>query len=466
MDGSLSMQWTTVKSKEILDQVTDNVFLNDSDCTDNYDTASSTPQHVPTASVLSSIANLCNSLVGAGILGLPYAVTKIGWFSSIILLIVCAATCAFTFQLQASTAIKYNNSTKSLSSSYFNLSNITVPKLQLIANLSVSLSTFCASCTYLIIIGDLMPQIITFIFPNMSHETAIVFKQRRFWISIFLAIVIIPVTFKRKLNALRYTSSIAIICFIYIIIMMIIFLNDSNVNKCIHSNDCGIIPSSNLNSVENIFAFFKAIPFYLTAFAAHPLSFSVANELSNSTFSRMNYVVIATYIVTSILYSSSALLGYFTFGNFLNSNVLTNYPQHNVLVLLARIGLTFAVAFSYPVVMNPGRHCLSSMFYKKNASEISKKRFIIVTSLWNCAAFIVTMIVSDLGIILAFLGSTGGNMGALILPGLYYYYYNDNHSTSYNNKTKCCATINKYGSIISVTIGILLIPFCLTMMFL
>eukprot|EP01083_Nonionella_stella_P261702 890712_1 len=66
------------------------------------------------ASILSSVVNLCNSIVGAALLGLPYAAAQVGWILSIILLTIFAIVSSFTFQLLTTSGLIYNSATNTL----------------------------------------------------------------------------------------------------------------------------------------------------------------------------------------------------------------------------------------------------------------------------------------------------------------------------------------------------------------
>ena len=422
----------------------------------------------PKATIFSSIVNLCNSIVGAAILGLPFATAQVGWLTSIILLTICCIISQFTFQLQTSSGIIYNNSTQSLSSSYYNLSQATIPCLKIISDIVIASSCLGAITAYLIIIGDLLPDVVIHVYgESQSEKIEPILKNRRFWISMYMIILILPTAIPRKLDGLRYTSSLAIICFGLITVTMAIYVFDDDINQCNDNDSCGIKPFADFTSTDDILAFFKAIPIYLFGFGSHPLGFAMTNELLNSTFSRMNIVTTVAFTLTAILYIIVSLLGYFTFGEDVESNILLNYPPDDLLVSIARVGLSIAVAFSYPVVMTPGRHCISTTLFGKNASQISNIRFYIITFGIICVTFTVAMIVDDLGVVLGIIGSTSAPMSILILPGLYYYMIEKKmDSLPINQRSRCCSLVNTYGSLMSLIIGIILIPFCVVILFL
>lgn len=319
------------------------------------------------------------------------------------------------------------------------------------------------------IIGDLMPDAMGLF---IHHENDKFFHNlllsRRFWIILYMSILIIPCSILKKLDFLRFTSLFAMICFIFITISMIIFFNDSSVNECnedIYNNiNCGLNEFLSFKNSDDILDFFKATPVYTFAFGTHPLAFSLTNELLNSNNKRMNIVIILSFGITTIYYIIIGILGYWTFGKNVKSNILNNYPQDSILLFCVRIGLSLALAFSYPVVITPGRQSLSGIIYKTNQESLTNKKFYFLTFLIIILSFLISMTVKDLGIVFGFIGSTSSPAVIFILPGLMFYYmdklrYRDRKLTFYEK-------FNKYGAITSAIFGVILVILSLFVFFL
>ena len=456
------MKHVPISSKCLNADTADNMHNQTPLLVDSCDASNS----LPTASVLSSTLNLSNSILGAAVLTIPWAVAQVGWVLSIALLIFCCCLSVFTFQLQTSAGIIYNNSTNSFASSYYSLSHTSVPKyshsLSRFADFVVAIACFGPITAYLLIIGDCMPPV----FDALSKEISSEFLQsavtnRRFWISVFMLFLIVPPSCFRKLNALAYSSFLAMICFFGILFIMVFYLDDSAVNIC-RDSDCGIQEIVTDSRV----GLFKALPMYFFAFGCHPMAFGVTNELVNGTFGRMNLVLCFSFGITAVLYMSYGLLGYFTFGSTVNSNVLLNYPNDDALVSVVRVGLAIAVAFSYPVILAPLRHCLASLIFQKNATELSNARFIGITVFVLIFTFSIAMVVDELGLVVGFIGSTTAPIYILVLPGMYYYFMHKQASLQLKSSRHwLCNKINLCGSVTSVLLGILIIPFCVMVLF-
>ena len=85
------------------------------------------------ASIFSSMMNLSNTILGAGLLGLPYAISKSGWFLAIILFAIMGTLSFIGLNLSCSAA-----KIKSPAASYYTLSEISVPRAKKLVDFAVA----------------------------------------------------------------------------------------------------------------------------------------------------------------------------------------------------------------------------------------------------------------------------------------------------------------------------------------
>ena len=197
------------------------------------------------------------------------------------------------------------------------------------------------------------------------------------------------------------------------------------------------------------------------AFTCHFNTFSICNELENNSMFRINKVIIYTITIVFCIYCLVGYFGYFTYGDLADSNILNDYPQNNS-ILISRLGLSFAIAFSYPVLLYSCRNCLGSLvFDEPNCEKLSTGKFWILTGCIVAFSFGIAVVAENLGDILGIVGSTGISVIAFILPGLFYWYM-DGLEKMDGEWYKC----KKYGGMVFVVIGFILIPFCIVMQFL
>ena len=62
-----------------------------------------------------------------------------------------------------------------------------------------------------------------------------------------------------------------------------------------------------------------------------------------------------------MVYAMVGLMGYSTFGDKISSNILVDYPDSDVPIIILRIMLSFAISFSYPVLANAWKDSASGI---------------------------------------------------------------------------------------------------------
>ena len=206
--------------------------------------------HQVKASMFSSGINICNANIGAGVLGLPFAVSDSGWVMAIMLFILFAFVSTFAFQLLMSVGACYIQ--KGQISSYAIVCNDIAPRLQIVIDVFITFGFTLTCSAYLIIIGDYMPLVWRELFGGDDIMTS-----REFWILAFLIVLILPTTSLKKLDHLRFSSMIAIGCFIYVTIMVIAFALFPGFD--IEDDDRGDVTALPKNALN----FFEAAPLYV-----------------------------------------------------------------------------------------------------------------------------------------------------------------------------------------------------------
>ena len=145
---------------------------------------------------------------------MPAALSHFGIVLGVILILWCGLTSAFGLYLQARCARYLDRG----SSSFFALSQITYPNAAVVFDAAIAVKCFGVGVSYLIIIGDLMPGVSRGFSSNADDIPFLV--DRNFWITAFMLIVI-PLSFLRRLDSLKYTSIVALISIGYLIILVV-----------------------------------------------------------------------------------------------------------------------------------------------------------------------------------------------------------------------------------------------------
>lgn len=117
--------------------------------------------------------------------------------------------------------------TEGRNASFFAISKLTWPKVAVLFDLAIAIKCFGVAVSYLIIIGDLMPQVIISLSTPSSDDSmtadhlSYFLTDRRFWITIFMLSLVLPLSFLRKLDSLKYTSLVALVAVVYLCVIVI-----------------------------------------------------------------------------------------------------------------------------------------------------------------------------------------------------------------------------------------------------
>jgi len=157
---------------------------------------------------------LLNTIVGAGVLAMPFAFSHMGMVLGIIVILWAGATAGFGLYLQTRCARYLERGT----AKFRTVAAITYPKAAVFVDAAIVLKCFGVGVSYLIIIGDLMPRVVTGFTHDVGDHAYLL--DRHFWITAFMLIVI-PFSFLRKMDSLKFTNLIALTSIGYLWVLVI-----------------------------------------------------------------------------------------------------------------------------------------------------------------------------------------------------------------------------------------------------
>lgn len=386
------------------------------------------------ASWMSSNINLVNTIIGAGTLAMPLAMSHMGILLGTIVIIWSAACASFGLYLQTRCARYLERGT----SSFFALSQITYPSAAVIFDAAIAIKCFGVGVSYLIIIGDLMPGVVRGF--GTDETQAPFLTDRHFWITVFM-LVVIPLSFLRRLDSLKYTSLVALVSIGYLVILVIYHFAKGDTMA-----DRGPIRAIKW---ESAIGALSALPVIVFAYTCHQNMFSIVNEIKDNRPKVVTSVIGASIGSACTIYIIVAITGYLSFGNNVAGNIIGMYAP-NASSTIGKAAIVILVMFSYPLQVHPCRASVVAVmkwrpawFLKRQAAKspnsrsapllpgtgaksprvevIGDLKFAIVTTIIVVLSYLVAMTVSSLDTVLAYVGATGSTSISFILPGLFYY---------------------------------------------
>ncbi|KAI8889383.1 hypothetical protein K501DRAFT_238695 [Backusella circina FSU 941] len=361
------------------------------------------------ATIASTSINLSNTILGTGMLAMPAALASVGLIPGIMMIMYAGLTSALGLYFLARCAEKVGGRNTSFAS----LSKLTWPRLGVFFDIAIAVKCFGVAVSYLIIIGDLMPQVLLSFFNNVDE----LYMDRRFWITIAMVTIVAPLSFLRRLDSLKYTSIVALVAVVYLVTIVVYHFISPN-----------FPPAEEIEYFTFSTKVLGKLPVFIFAFTCHQNIFSVYNELRDNSEKSVLRVIGLSIGSAAFIYELVAVLGYISFGKSVKGNIILEYPQ-SYFVAFGRLAIVILVIFSYPLQAHPCRACLDKVldFDKKEfQSTISKKKYILITSAIIIISYLIAITVTELDLVLAFVGSTGSTTISFILPGLFYFrMYND-----------------------------------------
>jgi len=308
------------------------------------------------SSIASCIINLSNTILGSGMLGLPYAYAQTGHVLGTLLMIFAASSSSFALHFLSECALK-----DKLPSSFYSVATKALPKFTIVIDGAVAIKCFGVATSYLIVIGDVMPEAVQYM-QGSSTLTNTGWQARELWITVgWLSVV--PLCLLRNVDALKYTSFAAIVFVMFLGMLIVLYScglqNDEQLNPCadVPAGQPCRGPTDNFDTSINTG---KVFSIFIFAFTCQQNIFAVVNEIKTPVIGAVNKVIGASIGLALVTYLVVAIAGYSTYGSLVKSDVLLNYPR-NATTTVARVFVALLVAFSYPLQQHPARRSITSI---------------------------------------------------------------------------------------------------------
>ncbi|WRT63603.1 uncharacterized protein IL334_000526 [Kwoniella shivajii] len=412
------------------------------------------------ATVTSSIINLTNTAVGAGALAFPSAFASMGLIPGILSCAGSGITAMFGLYClsRCAAVVGTRPGDEGRKSSFNEVARLTFGKgwATKIFDLAIAIKCFGVSVSYLIICKTLLPQVcftLAKVFHHPLPDDSILLASH-FWLVVWM-VVVIPLSFLKTLDALRFTSQIALLTVVYLVLVVVGWFIIKGVSPNHGEVVLGRFGKNTLSS----------FPVQVFAYTCSQNLFPIYNELKGKSQKKMNTVIVASMGSAAAVYEVIGIIGYLTFGSKVGSNVIAMYPPTSIIIAIGRLGIVLLVGLSYPLQLLPCRqslhHLTHGLFHHHTSvsnqngnplqensesdeddddeseinplvpkaddhghvhkNEMSKIEFIVITTVILIAGFLIAYNVHELEIVLGFVGSTGSTIITFILPGFFYF---------------------------------------------
>ncbi|CAI6338343.1 unnamed protein product [Periconia digitata] len=369
----------------------------------------------PRSGMRSAFMNMANSIIGAGIIGQPYALRNAGLVTGTALLIGLTITVDWTIRLIVI------NSKLSGTDSFQATVEHCFGKSGLVAiSLAQWLFAFGGMVAFCVIVGDTIPRVLEAFFPSLADMSFLWLLTNRRAIIVLLCLgVSFPLSLYRDIAKLAKASGLALISMGIIIVTVI--------------TQCFRVPPEARGTLSGSLVIhsglFEAIGVISFAFVCHHNSLLIYGSLRTPTIDRFSRVTHYSTGISLVACLTMALFGFLTFGDKTQGNLLNNFPNDNLMVNIARLFFGLNMLTTLPLEAFVCREVMNNFWFPDEPYQ--PNRHMIFTSALVVSAVALSLLTCDLGIVFELFGATSACALAYILPPLCYIKLSKRSSKTY-----------------------------------
>eukprot|EP00939_MAST-03C_sp_MAST-3C-sp1_P005453 g5453.t1 len=415
---------------------------------------SAVPNKKVKASTVSSIFNLTNTILGSGVIAMPFAVKKSGlvFFVGMLLTVALLSDYAVKLLFIAVDVMtsKRPNDIDPEHVSYSALGKVMGNrKLEMIGSWSVTLQQIGCCIAYVVVIGDILEPIAQhFIWDDAAIRSIMQI--------VTLVFVIFPLTLLRQFDSLKFTSFLAIafiVSFVCVVLVYGAMAAAGYKGSEIRSGSLKIWPDG-----VNILS---SIPIMTFAYLCHQNTFPIYREMDSPSPKNMGTVSHFSIGICTAVYLGSGIFGYVITKDDTESDLFKNFKFDgstiNYIMDIVSVGFGFAIVFSYPVVVWEARRNIQHLVFGKK--HFSFGRYVALNAVIVTTTGIIGVLAHKVDTVLGIVGSTCSPMMIYVLPPLLFL-----EARKFMNPAELLeSSADARGAYGLLILGIVLIPLCVTL---
>lgn len=344
--------------------------------------------------------NLVNSIIGGGMLALPFALRNCGVLFGALLILGFFFLSWYTGVLMTRVgSLGHGTTVADMSQAAFGTPG------RVLAELSIILSCFGATVGYLVIVGDVMSPYVNLLFP----------VDRRLVILFFGLLVCFPLSCLRRISLLRFTSFVALVFILYLVALIVYW---SAAGMAAGQFDADRVVLFSLDA-----QFLAVLPIISFAFSFQqsvPLIWADMAEFKVGGRRNIDLAIFVSCAMCLVVYLLAGIFGYLSFFEGTSDNILTHYPAALWFFDLGKIGYACIIMFSYPLLAFPIRASVDALintyYFKEPERVASALRLVLEAAIIFAASFGLAALNVGIGVVFGLSGATVGNLILIGFP--------------------------------------------------
>eukprot|EP00897_Mesotaenium_endlicherianum_P003261 jgi/Mesen1/2963/ME000176S02003 len=371
-----------------------------------------------TASLESSVFNLSNTMIGAGLMALPAAMKMLGLVPGTLAMVLISflSYASIMAMLRCTAAVGVDSYSKVVAQALGWWG-------KLVLNLSIVVNNWGLLMVLLIIIGDVLCG--TALHPGLLPEwfgSCWMLSDRR----VVLAVVILlmcPLVLLEKLDSLRFASRLSVaLSLVFVVTTVGLALLKIAEGKA-------EMPSLMGGSSASWLGIFSVLNVVNNAFICQFNIMPIYRELREPSLGSMKAVVRWSLGSTTLVYVLVGIFGVVLFGAGTQNDVLQNFDSSLAAITahaylwaaVVKLGYALSRALTVPLILFTLRILLNRGLAKAGAlpkDAAARARFYAITALILLGTYVGAVEVPDIWVIFQFMGATAAVLIGFILPGL------------------------------------------------
>ncbi|KAI7860543.1 transmembrane amino acid transporter protein-domain-containing protein [Circinella umbellata] len=346
--------------------------------------------------------NLVNATVGAGIMGLPFAVSHAGFVTGII----ASVWVACLSQLGLYMLILAGNRTGIYK--YAVLVEHVMGRFGYhFLNFMIIIQAGGGCISYFILLGDTIPLLLDRYLPQYP-----LLSNRAFFVTAVSLICILPLNMRRSIGSLARWSMVSVMCLPIIIVTILIRAPAYYEKKPPHEPSDG--PAWSIVGTD----VFGAMGIMAFAFTCTQVAFNNFLTLKDQSHNAWRHSTIMSTTMSWTISMVFAVVGYICFGKDVQSNLFMNFDQNDPLINLGRLALGISMIFTIPMCFYPTREAVQkSLGFETATKQPNQIQHYSVTVIVFVILMAIGIAVQSLGKVYALAGGFAATTIANILPG-------------------------------------------------
>ncbi|XP_016805451.1 putative sodium-coupled neutral amino acid transporter 11 isoform X4 [Pan troglodytes] len=360
-----------------------------------------------------ALFNVVNSIIGSGIIGLPYSMKQAGFPLGILLLFWVSYVTDFSLVLLIKGgALSGTDTYQSLVNKTFGFP------------------------------GYLLLSVLQFLYPFIVDPEN-VFIGRHFIIGLSTVTFTLPLSLYRNIAKLGKVSLIStgLTTLILGIVMARAISLGPHIPK---TEDAWVFAKPNAIQAVGVMSF---------AFICHHNSFLVYSSLEEPTVAKWSRLIHMSIVISVFICIFFATCGYLTFTGFTQGDLFENYCRNDDLVTFGRFCYGVTVILTYPMECFVTREVIANVFFGGNLSSVFH---IVVTVMVITVATLVSLLIDCLGIVLELNGVLCATPLIFIIPSACYLKLSEEPRTHSDKIMSCVmlpigAVVMVFGFVMAIT---------------